>query len=98
MQAELDAEVPELQIALLGINGAGYEGGVPAMVEQREIPLLQDTAAVDAWSLWRIEYRDVVILGRDNVPVGVFNLTANDLAGMGAYATLKGMLIDAASP
>jgi hypothetical protein len=67
------------------------------MVSGRFIPLLQDTAEVDAWTAWQVEYRDVIILDRDNIPVGVFNLTDHDLSMMGEYETLKGMLIDAAS-
>jgi hypothetical protein len=67
------------------------------MVSGRFIPLLQDTAEVDAWTAWQVEYRDVIILDRDNIPVGVFNLTDHDLSMMGEYETLKGILIDAAS-
>lgn len=67
------------------------------MVAGRFIPLLQDTVEVDAWGAWQVEYRDVIILDRDNIPVGVFNLTEHDLSMMGEYETLKNMLIDAAS-
>lgn len=98
MQADLAAEFPDLPIALLGVNGAGFESGVPLMADGRVIPLLQDTAEVDAWTAWQVEYRDVIILDRDNVPVGVFNLTEHDLSVMGEYAALKGMLVDAAAP
>lgn len=97
MQLDLNGSVPDLGIKLLGVNGAGFETGVPQMVAGRFIPLLQDTAEVDAWTAWQVEYRDVIILDRDNVPVGVFNLTDHDLSMMGEYETLKGMLIDAAS-
>lgn len=98
MQKELNGSFPELGIHLLGVNGVGYESGVPQMVGGRFIPLLQDTAEVDAWTAWAVVYRDVIILDRDNVPVGVFNLTDHDLAIMGEYETLKGMLLDAAAP
>jgi len=97
MQGELDGEFPELPIHLLGVNGAGHESGVPSMIDGRVIPLLQDTAEADAWSDWQVVYRDVIILDRDNVPVGVFNLTENDLSNMADYTALKTMLIDAAS-
>lgn len=96
MQAEFDATVPELKIELLGVNGAGHESGVALMTEGRTIPLLQDTAEADVWGLWAVTYRDVVILDRENVPYGVFNLTEHDLANMAEYAALKGMLLDAA--
>jgi hypothetical protein len=96
MQGEIDAEFPDLGVALLGVNGAGFESGVPLMVDGRVIPLLQDTAADDVWTAWGVEYRDVIVLDRDNVPVGVFNLTDHDLSQMGEFAALKGMLLDAA--
>ncbi|PCC68692.1 hypothetical protein SAMN02745121_05368 [Nannocystis exedens] len=66
------------------------------MVAGRSIPLLQDVGEVDAWARWEVVYRDVVILDRDGAPVGVFNLTEHDLAQMGEYEALKGMLLDAA--
>ena len=96
MQFELNSEVPELKIKLLGVNGAGFETGVPQMITGRFIPLLQDTAQVNAWQQWAVTYRDGIILDRANIPVGVFNLTEHDLSDMGDYITLKGMLLDAA--
>ncbi|WP_096326998.1 hypothetical protein [Nannocystis exedens] len=69
---------------------------MPQMVAGRSIPLLQDVGEVDAWARWEVVYRDVVILDRDGAPVGVFNLTEHDLAQMGEYEALKGMLLDAA--
>lgn len=97
MQFELNGSVPELGIKLLGVNGIGYESGVPQMIAGRFIPLLQDVVEVDAWTQWDVVYRDVIILDRDRAPVGVFNLTEHDLSLMGEYETLKGMLIDVAS-
>jgi len=97
MQGELNADVPEMSIHLLGVNGAGHESDVALMTEGRTIPLLQDTAEADVWSAWEVVYRDVIILDRENVPVGVFNLTQNDLSNMADYTALKTMLIDAAS-
>jgi len=85
-----------LGIALLGVNERGHESGVPEMVAGRVIPLLQDVKKVNAWREWEVTYRDVIILDRDGVPVGVFNLTEHDLASMGEYETLKGMLLDVA--
>jgi len=93
---DLNGEFPDLGIELLGINGIGLESGVPQMVTGRFIPLLQDVAEVDAWTQWEVVYRDVIILDRDGVPVGVFNLTEHDLSMMGEYEALKGMLLDVA--
>ncbi len=97
MQIELNGSFPELGIALLGVNGSGFETGIPQMVSDRFIPLLQDVVEVDAWTQWEVVYRDVIILDREGAPVGVFNLTDHDLAMMGEYEALKGMLIEAAS-
>ena len=93
---ELNGEFPDLGIALLGVNGIGFESGVPQMASGRFIPLLQDVAEVDAWTQWEVVYRDVIILDREGVPVGVFNLTEHDLSMMGEYEALKGMLLDVA--
>jgi hypothetical protein len=96
MQQELASEHPELAIGLLGVNGDGHESGALLMADGRDIPLLQDTAAVDAWGAWSVTYRDVVILDADNQVFGVFNLTEHDLADATHYATLKQMMLDAA--
>lgn len=96
MQLELNGEFPALGIELLGVNGSGYESGIPQMVNGRFIPLLQDVPEVDAWTQWEVAYRDVIILDREGVPVGVFNLTEHDLSMMGEYEALKGLLIDVA--
>lgn len=97
MQGELDVDVPELGIHLLGINGAGHESGVAAMIDGRVIPLLQDTAEADVWGAWEVVYRDVIILDRENIPVGVFNLTEHDLGNMADYTALKTTLLEAAA-
>ena len=62
------------------------------------MPWLQDVPAVDVWSTWAVTYRDVIILDEDNVVVGVYNLTTNDLAVPANYAALRDMLISAATP
>ncbi|MFY0540928.1 hypothetical protein [Nannocystis pusilla] len=93
---ELNGAFPDLGIELLGVNGSGYESGIPQMTSGRFIPLLQDVAEVDAWTQWEVVYRDVIILDRDGAPVGVFNLTEHDLSMMGEYEALKGMLLDVA--
>ncbi|WP_434417527.1 hypothetical protein [Nannocystis pusilla] len=93
---ELSGEFPDLGIALLGVNGIGFESGIPQMTSGRFIPLLQNVAEVDAWTQWEVVYRNVIILDRDGAPVGVFNLTEHDLSMMGEYEALKGMLLDVA--
>ena len=96
MQQELESEHPELDFGLLAVNQEGHEAGVELMADDRDIPLLQDTSVVDAWTAWGVTYRDVVVLDGDNRVFGVFNLTEHDLADPTHYATLKQMLVDAA--
>lgn len=67
------------------------------MCEGRVLPWLQDRPDVDVWSLWRVEYRDVVILDTQNRPVAVYNLTAHDLADTNDYAELKALLLEKAA-
>ena len=77
------------------------------------LPLLQDTEEQDVWVTgWAVTYRDVVILDSNNVLVGVFNLTTNNLGssdltqdfdGDGTldstnYEYLKSLLLSAAAP
>jgi hypothetical protein len=82
---------------LIGVNAVGHESGVDGMSEGRDLPLLQDTAAEDAWASWSVTYRDVVVLDRDNRVFGVFNLTEHDLSDSANYAALQQMLLDAAA-
>jgi len=96
MQDELIAENPGTIIRLLGCNQMGAEGGVPGMTNARDLPLTQDTLAENVWVDWAVTYRDVVVLDVDNIPVAVYNLTANDLANPVNYAALKQILKTAA--
>jgi hypothetical protein len=101
LQDDLDANYPNLDIQLLGVNGFGHENAVEFATEGRDIPFLQDVdengnSLSDAWELWDIEWRDVVILDADNHPVAVYNLTNNDLADPFKYDELKNLLLSAA--
>lgn len=94
MQGELDAEAPGAFV-LLSVNGAGFESGNEGFVMGKTTPLLQDTAAVNAWAAWQVTYRDVVVLDAQGARRGVFNLTTNDLGVPANYAALKQLLLDA---
>jgi hypothetical protein len=96
MYEELVIEHPELDFALLAVNNVGHDSGIEAMSDGRDLPLLQDTEAEDAWGTWGVTYRDVVVLDHENRVFGVFNLTEHDLANARHYAALKQMLVDAA--
>ena len=102
MQQELDSENPELAISILGVNEFGEETGNSLMTAGRDLPWLQDIddggdGNSDTWDSWDVTFRDVIITDSNNVQVAVYNLTSNDLANSENFATLKQLLIDAAS-
>jgi hypothetical protein len=96
MQDELIAENAATIIRLGGVDQIGAEGGNPEMCNGRDLPWTQDTAAENVWVDWQVNYRDVVVLDADNVPVAVYNLTTHDLNDPANYAELKQILKDAA--
>ena len=49
------------------------------------------------WAAWGVNYRDVVVLDGDNIPVAVYNLTIHDLSDPANYDALRTMLLDAAA-
>jgi len=81
-----------MDVRILGVNEAGLEAGNAAIVYQRTIPWLQDTFDADVWNAWEVNWRDVVILDGDNVPVATFNLSIYDLAVAANYDSLKTLL------
>ncbi|MDP6931896.1 MAG: hypothetical protein QGG40_03230 [Myxococcota bacterium] len=62
-----------------------------AMSDEANLPWLQDDES-DVWSLWRVEYRDVVLLDSENRLVQIYNLSENDLSESDKYLELKGYL------
>ena len=98
MQKELDADYPELDIQLLGVNQEGYAGGNGSMTLGRDIPWLQDVdGASDVWTSWNVTFRDVVILDAENTKEGTFNVTSYNLQLLEDYTALRQMLVEAAS-
>jgi hypothetical protein len=93
MQEEFNAENPNLQIQILGINQAGYSSGNSAISNGRDIPWLQDTVDENVWSTWEHAYRDVIIVDESNQRVGVYNLTTNSLASSANFQALKSMIL-----
>ena len=99
-------EHPELDIELLAVNLTGLDASVPEMALNGDLPILQDTAEVNAWGLWNAQWRDVVILTPTNErfdadptgPGDVYNLTTYNLSDATNRATLKALLVDAATP
>ena len=86
MQTELDEIYPDLDIQILGVNEINQEVGNPVITEDRDLPWLQDidsdgNGSSDVWyDLWDITFRDVWVLDAENRPVGVYNVTVNNLA------------------
>jgi len=80
---------------ILGVNEAGLESGNDDFTDGRDLPWLQETDAESVWSLWGVEYRDVVILDADGQFNAVYNLSENDLGEPDAQATLLSLLDDA---
>lgn len=94
MQKRLDAQAPGA-VKLLGVNGIGYEATNDQMTAGRTLPWLQDVVAVDLWTMWLVEYRDVVIVDGAGIKRGVYNLTTHDLHDAANAAALEAMLLDA---
>jgi hypothetical protein len=92
MQAQLEAEAPGA-VVLLTVNATGFEAGNGGYAMGKTLPLLQDTPAVDAWGLWKVEYRDVVIIDGTGRRRAVFNLTDTDLNDPTNFASVKQVLL-----
>lgn len=90
MQRELPAS-----IQIFGINEAGYESSNDDMCEGRDLPWLQETSDEPVWSVWQVEYRDVIVLDAENYPLFRYNLSENDLDDPARYDELKTLLEDA---
>jgi hypothetical protein len=82
-------------VVLLSVNEAGLEAGNAGFVMGKTTPLLQDTPTTNAWALWQVEYRDVVVLDAEGRRRGVQNLTVSDLSATANFAALKQLLLGA---
>ena len=89
MQKEILEANPGSRIRIFGVNDAGEEAGtLDAIAEGYTLPILQDHPDPDAWALWKVTWRDVVILDGDGRPLGVYNLTKHDLVEPANYEAL----------
>ena len=79
-------------MVLIAVNEVGHESGLATMGGLGDLPLLQDTTGVAAWTAWDVTYRDVVLLDGDNYEVGVFNLTTYDLGDPTNYQALSDLI------
>lgn len=96
MQDQLEAEHPELAIALLGVNEVGHEAGNNLVTTGRDIPWLQDTVEADWWGIWDPTYRDVIILDENGELAAIYNLTQNPITEDANYLELYELLISLA--
>lgn len=98
MQEELNLrEDLDLDIQIIGINEPGFESANDLMTDGRDLPWLQDTDEEEVWDSWDHVYRDVILLGEDNVEVGRYNLSAQDLSDPDNFTELLELFVDAAS-
>ena len=97
MAGELNAQGTAIPIRILGVNEANV-GTADFFVAGKTLAWLQDTPAVNAWSLWKVTFRDVVVLDVENKPIAVYNVTVHNLADMAIYNELKAILSTAANP
>ena len=109
MQAELQAEHPELEIHILSINLIGAEAGVEVFTESHGLPMVNDSETDAIWAQWSdfctIEdhdsigkhWRDLYIVNKSNQVKEVYNLTLHNLGTPENYAELKQKFIDAAT-
>lgn len=65
------------------------------MTQGRTLPLVQDDVATQAWVLWGVTWRDVVIVNPRKERVAVYNLTTHNLADPANLAALKALLLEA---
>ena len=95
MQEDIEVNHPGIYVQILGVNGHAYEVGNALAIDGRNLPLLQDVdvgrnGQSDVWQdSWDVQWRDVVILDKNKVPVSNYNLTTNDLGVADNYVALR---------
>jgi RimJ/RimL family protein N-acetyltransferase len=67
------------------------------MTEGRDIAWLQDTPDQNAWGVWGVRYRDVIVLDPEGTVVGVVNLTDFDLGEAATEEQLREYVDDGLS-
>jgi hypothetical protein len=96
MQAEILAADPASRVRMIGVNGSGYESATSIAVEGQTLPFLQDTPADAAWSSWKVEQDDAVVLDGDGNALGLLNLARHNLSYAPDYDLLLDYLLIAA--
>ncbi|MCU0873090.1 MAG: dockerin type I domain-containing protein [Pirellulaceae bacterium] len=101
LQTELDADYPQLDIQMLGVNWVGLEAANSEMVAGKELPWLQDVDSdrngkSDVWEDWGTDHLDLVVLDAQNQLAAKTTLTTYNLATPANYAGLRDALVDIA--
>ena len=79
MHEELREELQADTVEIVGVNEIGYDNYEYVTTVSSTLPWVQDVEEVNAWDLWEITYRDVVILDRENIYLSTYNLTDNPM-------------------
>lgn len=98
MQADLEANYPNLDIEIFGINMKGTSVGTSSFSSALNLPMVQDSNTLGIWNDWGAQWRDVYILNEDNELYLVYNLTQYSLSDNNNYNALLQHFIDATSP
>ena len=79
MHEELREELQTDSVEILAVNEIGYDNFEYVTTVSSQLPWVQDVEEVNAWELWEITYRDLVILDQDNIFLTTYNLTDNPM-------------------
>jgi hypothetical protein len=82
-----------LDLQILGVSQWPWDRYHELMYGGRSLPWLKETRPDSVWHRWDINYRDVVILDVENVPIAVFNLSSHNLRDRVEYDSLKTLLL-----
>lgn len=96
MQKDVDTIATALAIRIQGVNAPEEAAGNGVITAGRVLPWLQDTKAVNAWGLWQVDFRDVIVLDDENQVVAIYNLTIHNLGVDSNYVALRNILLTAA--
>lgn len=94
---DLAVDHPEIGFAVVHVNGAGYDSGIPDLSLVTDDPIVQDDSTALVWTNWAVEWRDVYVLTPDNELYAVFNLTDYPLSDSANRDALYQLFVDAAS-
>lgn len=100
LQLELDALDTPTPIQIVGVNQDGHQlddyDATGKFCDGRDLPFLEENAGDEVWQLWKVTYRDVIVLDENNEVLDVYNLTDNTLGETANYEALKEILVTAA--